>query len=117
MEFARIHPKLEGKKHQFGYVLNDGQLNNLFKYDFLNDTNEVQNLGDLRKGAEPVFIPKMNAASEDEGFVVAFVYDQEKDKSEFIILDAENFSDAPLARVLLPSRVPFGFHGSWIGLD
>ena len=44
MEFARIHPKLEGKKHQFGYVLNDGQLNNLFKYDFLNDTNEVHNL-------------------------------------------------------------------------
>ena len=117
MEFARIHPKLEGKKHQFGYVLNDGQLNNLFKYDFLNDTNEVHDLGDLRKGAEPVFIPKMNAASEDEGFVVAFVYDQEKDKSEFIILDAENFSGTPLARVLLPSRVPFGFHGSWIGLD
>ena len=59
----------------------------------------------------------IDADSEDEGFVVAFVYDQEKDKSEFIILDAENFSGTPLARVLLPSRVPFGFHGSWIGLD
>ena len=37
--------------------------------------------------------------------------------SDFVVLDAQNFSDAPLARVTLPQRVPFGFHGSWINLD
>ena len=116
MEFARIHPELDGKEHRFSYILNDGSLNNLFKYDFLKDSNEVHNLGENRKGAEPVFIPKTNSSAEDDGYVVGFVYDQDTDRSEFIIIDAENFSKTPLARVILPSRVPFGFHGSWINL-
>ena len=117
MEFARIHPDLEGKEYRFSYILNDGALNNLFKYDFLKDRNEVHHLGEHKKGAEPVFIPKIDQTSEDSGYVVGFVYDQEVDKSEFIIIDAENFSEEPLARIQLPSRVPFGFHGSWINLD
>ena len=83
----------------------------------MKDSSEVHHLGDNRKGAEPVYIPKLNSSAEDDGYVVGFVYDRETDKSEFIIIDAENFSDAPLARVVLPSRVPFGFHGSWINLE
>jgi len=35
----------------------------------------------------------------------------------FSIIDANNFSDEPLATVSLPQRVPFGFHGSWVNLD
>ena len=83
----------------------------------MKDRNEVHHLGEHKKGAEPVFIPKLDQTSEDSGYVVGFVYDQEVDKSEFIIIDAENFSEEPLARIQLPSRVPFGFHGSWINLD
>ena len=33
---------------------------------------------------------------------------------KLIILDAENFSDKPIAEILLPQRVPFGAHGSWL---
>ena len=55
--------------------------------------------------------------SEDDGFVVGFVYDKTTDLSDFVVLDAQNFSEAPLARITLPQRVPFGFHGSWINLD
>ena len=62
-------------------------------------------------------IPKKDAKSEDDGFVVGFVYDKTTDLSDFVVLDAQNFSEAPLARVTLPQRVPFGFHGSWINLD
>ena len=64
----------------------------------MKDRNEVHHLGEHKKGAEPVFIPKIDQTSEDSGYVVGFVYDQEADKSEFIIIDAENFSEEPLAR-------------------
>jgi hypothetical protein len=30
------------------------------------------------------------------------------------ICDAADFAAEPIARVLLPIRVPFGFHGAWI---
>ena len=44
---------------------------------------------------------------------MSYVYDGERDASELLVLDAQDLS-APLARVLLPARVPYGFHGSWI---
>ncbi|MGH7896969.1 MAG: carotenoid oxygenase family protein, partial [Candidatus Binatia bacterium] len=30
------------------------------------------------------------------------------------ILDARDFTGEPLARVRLPHRVPYGFHGNWL---
>jgi carotenoid cleavage dioxygenase len=32
-----------------------------------------------------------------------------------VILDAARFAARPVARIRLPQRVPFGFHGAWIG--
>jgi carotenoid cleavage dioxygenase len=117
MEFSRVHPDYDGKQHRFGYLLNDGRLNNYFKHDFERSETISHDFGETCQAAEPVFIPKKNAKSEDDGFVVGFVYDKTTDLSDFVVLDAQNFSEAPLARVTLPQRVPFGFHGSWINLD
>jgi len=30
------------------------------------------------------------------------------------VLDARDITDGPVARVKLPRRVPFGFHGNWM---
>ena len=45
---------------------------------------------------------------------MTFVYDPARDKSDLVILDATNFDKPPVARIQLPTRVPFGFHGSWL---
>ena len=92
-------------------------INNINNHDFEKNETIAHDFGESCQAAEPVFIPKKNAKSEDDGFVVGFVYDKTTDLSDFVILDAQNFSDSPLARVTLPQRVPFGFHGSWINLD
>jgi carotenoid cleavage dioxygenase len=44
-----------------------------------------------------------------------FVYKNDTNKSEFVILDAKIISAEPIARILLPQRVPHGLHGSWFG--
>jgi carotenoid cleavage dioxygenase-like enzyme len=31
-----------------------------------------------------------------------------------LIVDAQDFAGPAVARVKLPRRVPFGFHGSWL---
>ncbi|MGY8804010.1 MAG: carotenoid oxygenase family protein, partial [bacterium] len=67
-------------------------------------------------GAAPrecVFVPAGPDAAEDEGVVMAYVYHEDTNASEFVVLDAQNFSKPALGRVALPQRVPFGFHGSW----
>ena len=71
-------------------------------------------MGPGRHSGEPYFIPREGARSEDDGYLMTYVYDGGRDKSELVILDARDPSAKPLAQVLLPARVPYGFHGSWI---
>jgi carotenoid cleavage dioxygenase len=63
---------------------------------------------------EPVFVPRSADAAEDDGWVMSYVYDATTDRSDVVILDAQDFGGEPVATVHLPVRVPFGFHGSWL---
>jgi carotenoid cleavage dioxygenase len=45
---------------------------------------------------------------------MTYVYDESTGGSELVIIDTSSFSSAPVARIAVPQRVPFGFHGSWI---
>lgn len=64
--------------------------------------------------SEPVFVPKAHAEAEDDGYLLSYIFDQDTESSELMILDAQNVSAEPIACIDLPQRVPFGFHGSWI---
>ena len=74
-----------------------------FEHDFGNNT-EI---------GEAVFVPKDASTEEDDGYLMLFVYKKDTNKSEFVILDAKNIATEPIARILLPQRVPHGLHGSW----
>jgi carotenoid cleavage dioxygenase len=67
-----------------------------------------------RSALEPVFVARQGATSEDHGSVMSYVYDAERNATDVVILDAQGFSDAPVATISLPVRVPFGFHGNWL---
>ena len=45
---------------------------------------------------------------------MSYVHDDACGKTELVILDAHRFDAEPVARIPLPQRVPYGFHGSWI---
>jgi carotenoid cleavage dioxygenase len=70
--------------------------------------------GKQRYGGEPVFVPDPNGKDEDSGWLVTYVYDEIEGTSEMVVVDAKNMSAAPLARVVVPQRVPYGFHGAWV---
>ena len=58
--------------------------------------------------------PAAGAIEEDDGYVMAYVFDAQRNASDVVILSAQDFTGPPLAVVELPVRVPFGFHGDWI---
>jgi carotenoid cleavage dioxygenase len=62
---------------------------------------------------EPLFVPRAPDAPEGDGFLLALVHRGTERRSDLLILDAQHVEGAPLARVRLPHRVPFGFHGNW----
>ena len=63
---------------------------------------------------EPVFVPRSPDSAEDDGWVMAYLYDRSTNKSDVVILHAQEFEKDPVATLHLPARVPFGFHGNWI---
>ncbi|MET0666185.1 MAG: carotenoid oxygenase family protein, partial [Acidimicrobiales bacterium] len=48
------------------------------------------------------------------GWILSYVYDASTDRSDVVILAADDFTGDPVATVHLPQRVPFGFHGNWV---
>ncbi len=112
-EFPRAHPSLESKPYRYGYAVTvDGPtFPQILKHDLKTGESMVHDLRG-RSSGEAVFVPREGATAEDDGFLMSWVYDPNKDVSEFVVLDAQAM--VQLASVRLPVRVPYGFHGSWI---
>lgn len=127
MDFPRIAPGRVGLRNRYGYALaldENGDFSDAgpqpetaghYKFDFAKGTSELHPAGPGLIPGEPVFVAAAGADPDsDEGYVMTFSYDQSSNKSELVIADASHFSAPPIARIKLPTRVPFGFHGSWI---
>ncbi len=117
-EFPRADERLTGRKHRYGYCATFGgeglsQPGNIIKHDLVAGTAQIHDLG-RRRTQEPVFVPKHASAAEDEGWVMAYVHDPERNAADVVILDAQDFAGPPVATIHLPVRVPFGFHGNWV---
>ena len=118
-DFPRVNENLLGRKTRYGYTarltasaipLFDG----VIKYDFSSGKSETHTFGEGRYGGEAVFVPRPNATNEDDGWLITFVYDQGSNTSELVVVNAEDMTGEPVARVIIPQRVPYGFHGIWI---
>lgn len=115
-EFPRVHPDLNSKPYRYGYsaAVEDNGFPRINKQDLQTGTTSHFELGAGRHTGEPYFVPRAGASAEDDGYLMSFVFDEGRQKSELLIIDAQDFTRQPLARVLLPARVPYGFHGSWV---
>ena len=58
-----------------------------------------------------IFAPKIGAGdSDDDGYLLSFVYDAVKLKTDVVMLDAKNLDDE-IACLELQHHVPYSFHG------
>lgn len=100
-----------GSPHPGGYA---GHL----KFDLATGRSEHHAYGEGVAPGEPVFVAAPGGGPDsDAGWVLSWVYDDRSGRSEVRILDASRFTAPPIARIPLPVRVPFGFHGSWVDDD
>ena len=121
VEFPRVDERLVGRPHRWGYgsaVRREEQDNgfggSLVRIDGKTGDQTVVSMGDGRIAGEWVMVPRHDAADEDDGWLMSLVHDEATDRSELVVLPAADPADGPVARVLLPTRVPLGFHGNWV---
>jgi carotenoid cleavage dioxygenase len=118
IEFPRVDERRVGLPNRYGYAVADpivpGPLESqLLKYDLESGASVAHDFGAGQRPGE-VVLAVAPGAGEDEGFALTFVHDAARDASDLVILDARDFAAPPVARIALPQRVPFGFHGNWI---
>jgi carotenoid cleavage dioxygenase len=116
-EFPRIDPRLVGRKHRYGYAVQTSSnrtvaFANLLKRDFQTGVLQTHDVGVGRAASEGVFVPL--GAGEDEGYVLAPVYDAKTNTSDVLVIDAQRFEAPPVAVIELGVRIPFGFHGDFV---
>ncbi len=120
IEFPKVRDDRVGKKARYAYAgrhekgVSVLSLEGIVKYDLERGTNETLLFGKGLRGSEMSFIPRRGGKTEDDGYLVGYVHDEGKGLSELWVLDAMDIKRGPRARVMLPTRVPYGFHGVWV---
>lgn len=122
-EFPRVADSVVGLKHRYGYLMSMSEpfgsddpmsaAGAILKYDRETGACTSIELGRGCMGGEAVFVPSAGAGSEDDGYLMTYVYDARSDSSRLVIMDAATMDNTPVASVELP-RIPSGFHGNWI---
>ncbi len=119
-EFPRVDERLVGRRHRYGYSVGfdmdtDDPLglgdNTIYRHDVVAGTTQARTFAGGAVG-EVVFVPNGDDAAEDDGVLMGFLYDSDRDASSLVLLDSATLDD--VARVDLPVRVPRGFHGNLV---
>jgi carotenoid cleavage dioxygenase len=124
VEFPRANDTRDGSATRFVYLptLTDtlrqpepptATFNAIVRLDAESGEAVLHDFGNKLVG-EAVFVPRMPASREDDGYLALLVFDPASRSSDFVLLDAAHVDDEPVAVVRLPQRVPQGLHGAWI---
>jgi len=129
VETPRINDACVGQRNKYAYsgridlsaLETDAQLkfDAIIKFDLHRNKSHVYEHGPYRYGMEAQFVPRLNSSSEDDGWLIMYVHDEthmtaeHHGSTECVIIDAQDIESGPVARIVLPERVPYGAHSMW----
>ena len=111
LEFPVINQNYVGIKNQFTYLTCSNKPG-ILKFDGETNESKIFSFEDGSNCGEVIFAPKIKSKTEDDGYLMTFVYHEKTDSSTFEIFDAKEMKR--ITKVPIPRRVPSGFHGTWI---
>lgn len=119
-EFPKINDAFLGRELQYGYFATTRALtpetmtDGLARFDFgTGQTIIVEGAEDLTNPSEPIFVARRGSVEENDGYLLSLWWNRQTGLSEVLVHETASFTPVPLARIQLPVRVPFAFHGSW----
>jgi all-trans-8'-apo-beta-carotenal 15,15'-oxygenase len=118
-EFPTLNPANVGNNYRFVYLgaaqapTGNAPLQSILKLDLETGKKQLWTAAPSGYVGEPVFVPRPNSQSEDDGWLIVMVYDGDRQKSSFVILDAKDLETGAIAKLNLTHHIPYGLHGTW----
>ncbi|MEM8746509.1 MAG: carotenoid oxygenase family protein [Actinomycetota bacterium] len=117
LDFPVVSPLVQGRPYRFGYTSTatlEPSFEGAVKIDHVTGTTHHQAFGGGSCG-ELTFVPRANASAEDDGWLLGFVYQPERERSRLVVMDAQDFEGEPIASVWIPDQhIPIGTHGAFL---
>ncbi|MBL1175928.1 carotenoid oxygenase family protein [Pantanalinema sp. GBBB05] len=121
-EFPAIHPAKVGRPYRYFYIgaadapAGNAPLQAILKVDLETGQRLIWSAAPRGFMSEPIFVPRSPDSTqvigaEDDGWLLALVFDAAHDRSDLVILDARDLTC--VARLHLKHHVPYGLHGSF----
>ena len=117
-EFPRIDERRAGLPNRFGAYLGQARGEGLDTLSWCDLATGGRRHFTVPAGdalSEAVFVPR--GAAEGDGWLLTLAWRAAEGRSELLVLDAGDVAAGPIATVMLPGRVPHGFHGTWVAAD
>lgn len=118
-EFPTLHPDRVGRSYRYLYMgaahhqTGNAPLQGIMKWDWQTGEEQLRSFAPKGYVSEPIFVPKPDAKGEDDGWLLALVYDASYHRSDVVILEADDLTKEPIATLHLKHHIPYGLHGSW----
>jgi carotenoid cleavage dioxygenase-like enzyme len=121
MDLPSLDRRLAGRRNRQAWYLLAGpeddwpvEFHGLARRDDHTGGLDVYDPGPGERVNEATFVPAAAGAAEAEGWLLTYAWDRGRGASDLLVLDALDLAAGPVARVHLPERVPYGFHGAWV---
>lgn len=116
-EFGSINRAQAGQPYRYVYnMLGEPGwflFNGIEKFDIAGGRSERVHFGAGVFGSEAPFAARSGASTEDDGYLLSYVTDINRDCSECWLYAAQDLSAGPVAKLRLPARIGSGTHACW----
>lgn len=122
-EFPRYDERLTGKPYRYALTMALPERDTsemtiadtrLYRHDMVEGGTQVHDFGAGHFPGEFVFVPRAERGSETDGWYMGLVINAAEETTDLVLLDAADFTGAPVATIRLPHHIPPGFHGNWV---
>ena len=117
LEFGMFNQRYAGRPYRYAYSTTTKPgwflFNGFVKHDLETGQSWSLKLPDGVYASEAPFVPRIDAKDEDDGYLVSFLIDENRGRSECVLIDCKRFEDGPVCRIALPHKVSSGTHSCW----
>lgn len=119
-EFPRVMPQVVAARYRKVALLSSSPRNARHMLDTVNlididsGKNDSYRFEADWQVEEHVLVPRTNARSETDGYLVGVAQDAKRAQTVMTVFDASRISAGPLALARLPYRTPHCFHGNFL---